>query len=75
VTNIEIADQNFVAGQIVSDDEARASRVSDPVQHADTVLEDWSQIGVEMNGHHGLIFKRFIRRSSSTDDKASHAQD
>jgi len=38
------------------DDEARYDRIHDPVQHADPLPNDRSQIGVEVDSHHSFIY-------------------
>lgn len=53
--HIDLADMYLSSVEIIPDDKTRSNWVHDPVQHTDAIADDRSEIGVEMDGHHGLI--------------------
>jgi hypothetical protein len=54
-TYVKVTDQNLVSRQTVRNNESRAGRVSDPMEHTDPILHHGSQIRIKMNCHHRLI--------------------
>lgn len=62
--HIEIAYQNLISRQIISNDESRNQRIHDPMKHTDILFDDGTEIRIEVNRHHCLVYTRTsVKRS------------
>jgi hypothetical protein len=55
-THVKVAYENLVIIKAVSDNKSRNLGVHNPMQHSRPVTDDRTKVGIEMNGHHCLIY-------------------
>jgi hypothetical protein len=55
-THVEIADQDRISGQVIGDYETGGQRVGNPMEHANSISYDRTQVGIKVDGHHCFIW-------------------